>query len=377
MSRRDHRDDYPPGRPAGPRPPPPEHGIKVKRIGSTWWGQRWIRALEAISEGYSGRLARGRVYARTGRVHDLVVAAGKVTASVTGSRPEPYQVTIELDTLSDSAWSQAIQAMAGQARFAADLLAGQMPAELDEAFQAAGTSLFPVEEADLETTCSCPDWANPCKHVAATHYVLGEALDRDPFLLLELRGRTRDRALTELRAARAEDQACGASPEDQARGASPEDQARGASPEGGDEEPAAARPRRRRGGGGPRDLDQGAEVEIARVKLGKLSAAEYDRPRAALPALHLALDAPAAPGALLQQLGKPGSWSIDASPVDLLAPLVRAAAERARELALAEPAPGAPGAVAAEAVSDHGDVPEPSAASAARPARRKRTSTPA
>ena len=306
MSRRDHGDDYPRG---GLKPPPPEHGIKVKRIGSTWWGQRWIQALEAISDGYSGRLARGRVYARTGRVHDLVVAAGKVTARVTGSRPEPYEVTIELDTLSDSAWSEAIQAMAGQARFAADLLAGQMPAELDDAFRAGGTSLFPVEETDLETTCSCPDWANPCKHVAATHYVLGEALDRDPFLLLELRGRLRDQVLSELRAARAER-----------------------------DEDAAARPRRRRADA----PGENAEFEIPRVKLGKLSAAEYDRPRAALPALHLAMGAPAAPGALLRQLGRPGSWSIDASPVDLLAPLVHAAAERARELALAEPAPGAP-----------------------------------
>jgi uncharacterized Zn finger protein len=344
-------DDYPPG----PKRPPPEHGIKVKRIGSTWWGQRWIQALEAISDGYSGRLARGRTYARTGRVHDLVVAAGKVTARVTGSRPKPYQVTIELDSLSDSAWSQAIQAMAGQARFAADLLAGQMPAELDEAFHAGGTSLFPVKEADLETTCSCPDWANPCKHVAATHYVLGEALDRDPFLLLELRGRGKDQVLAELRAARAER-----------------------------DEDTAAKPRRRRAG----EPDKGAEIEIPRVKLGKLSAAEYDRPRAALPALHLALDAPAAPGALLRQLGKPGSWSIDASPVDLLAPLVRAAAERARDLALAEPAPDVSdvpdvsdlpdvpdvhAAEAADVISDASDVPGPPAASTAKPARRKRT----
>jgi uncharacterized Zn finger protein len=344
---RDRRENHPSGHLSGPRRPPPEHGIKVKRIGSTWWGQRWIQALEAMSDGYSGRLARGRVYARTGRVHDLVVAAGKVTARVTGSRPEPYQVTIELDTLSDSDWSEAIQVMAGQARFAADLLAGQMPAELDEAFRAGGTSLFPVEEADLETTCSCPDWANPCKHVAATHYVLGEALDRDPFLLLELRGRPRDQVLAELRAARAEDQA------------------RDAGATGGAEE-AAAKPRRRR-----REPDQGAALEIARVKLGKLSAAEYDRPRAALPALHLALDAPAAPGALLRQLGKPGSWSIDASPVDLLAPLVHAAAERARELALAEPAPDA--AEAAEVISDASDVPEPLTASAGTPAKRKRT----
>jgi uncharacterized Zn finger protein len=308
-------DDYPPG----PKRPPPEHGIKVKKIGSTWWGQRWIQSLEAISDGYSGRLARGRTYARAGRVHDLVVAAGKITARVTGSRPKPYEVTIELATLSDTAWSQAIEAMAGQARFAAELLAGQMPAELDDAFRAGGTSLFPADEADLETTCSCPDWANPCKHVAATHYVLGEALDRDPFLLLELRGRTRDQVLTELRAARVSR-----------------------------DRDAGAKPRRRRAG----EPGKSAEIEIPRVKLARMSAADYDRPRAALPALHLALEAPAAPGALLRQLGTPASWSSEMSPVDLLAPLVRAAAERARELALAEPAPGGPDGDAVADVSD-------------------------
>ncbi len=334
MSRWPHQGDHPPGKPRRP----PEHGIKVKRIGATWWGERWIQSLESMSEGYSGRLARGRVYARAGRVHDLVVAAGKVTARVTGSRAKPYVVTIDLATLSGAAWSEAIQAMAGQARFAADLLAGQMPAELDDAFRAGGTSLFPAEEADLKTSCSCPDWANPCKHVAATHYVLGEALDRDPFLLLELRGRTRDQVLTELRAARA------------SRGSE-----------------AEAKPRRRR-----REPGQGAEVEIPRVKLGRLSAAEYDRPPATLPLLHLGLEAPAASGALLRQLGTPPSWSLDVSPVDLLAPLVRAAAERARELALAEPAPGLPHTADAADAADAG-VTEPPAPSAARPAKRKRT----
>src|SRR5438552_16340429 len=79
-----------------PKRPPPERGIRVKRIGATWWGQRWIEALEKLSWNYSSRLARGRTYARAGRVHDLEVAPGKVTAGVTGSRPTPYKVTVRI-----------------------------------------------------------------------------------------------------------------------------------------------------------------------------------------------------------------------------------------------------------------------------------------
>ena len=83
-----------------------------------------------------------------------------------------------------------------------ELLAGQMPQAIDEVFVEAGVSLFPKQRADLKTRCSCPDWGDPCKHVAATHYVLGEAFDRDPFLLFELRGRTKHEVLSALRSAR-------------------------------------------------------------------------------------------------------------------------------------------------------------------------------
>src|SRR6059036_1628093 len=96
--------------------------------------------------------------------------------------------------------------MANQAVFAAELLAGEMPKEIDQAFRASGRSLFPAKVKDLQTACSCPDWANPCKHVAATHFVLGEAFDRDPFLLFELRGRSKDQVLSALRRARASSQ---------------------------------------------------------------------------------------------------------------------------------------------------------------------------
>ena len=287
--------------------PPPEHGIKLKKAGTTWWGQRWIGALEQVLRGDAGRLARGRTYARAGRTHDLEVKDGAVTAKVTGSRATPYKIRIELAQLSAAAWAKAIAGMAEQAQFAAELLAGQMPQQIDEVFVAAGCSLFPRERADLETSCSCPDWGDPCKHVAATHYVLGEALDRDPFLLFELRGRTKPQVLAALREAR---------------------------------------------GGGDVQAARGAS-EVPGVSLGKLSDQDYDRPRAALPALELTFDEPASHASVLRQLGAPAAWGSDASPAEVFAPMLRAAAEQARRIALGEvePAP-APTDTLQEALSE-------------------------
>jgi uncharacterized Zn finger protein len=106
--------------------------------------------------------------------------------------------------LSNAQWEKVIDVLAEQAIFTAQLLAGEMPAEIEEAFKAAGVSLFPQKGAELMTSCSCPDWANPCKHVAAVHYILGEQFDEDPFLLFRLRGRTQEQILEALRARRAE-----------------------------------------------------------------------------------------------------------------------------------------------------------------------------
>ena len=300
MSRWDRRDRWG-WYEAAPKKPPPKRGVKMKKSGATWWGQRWVEALERMSRGYSNRLARGRTYARAGRTHDLVVKAGKVTAKVTGSGATPYTVTITLSRLSDKVWDQAIAAMARKAQFSAALLAGEMPQEVDAAFQEAGASVFPMKASDLATECSCPDWANPCKHVAATHYVLGEALDRDPFLLFELRGRTRAQVLEALGEART----------------------------GGGDEPPSRRGNRRPG------TDRSEDVPA--VSLGRVRAADYDEPRGPLPALHLSFEAAPIAGGVLRQLGTPPAWGGGQSPLEMLAPMIRAAAETARTLAMAEP----------------------------------------
>lgn len=174
----------------------------VMRFGLTWWGKRWIGALEALGAVYANRLPRGRTYARQGRVEDLTVRPGRVTARVQGSRARPYRVTLTLPVFDDTTWDGVLEALAAELRHTAALLDGRMPDDVDDVLQACGVSLFP-RARELSTSCSCPDAANPCKHVAAVHYTLAQTFDDDPFLLPRLRGRDRDALLAGLRAQRA------------------------------------------------------------------------------------------------------------------------------------------------------------------------------
>lgn len=162
-----------------------------------WWATRWIEAMERLVDGR--RLSRGRNYARRGQVLSIEETRGGIDSRVQGSRPKPYKVTIRVAALSDGQWEKVIDALAEQALFTAQLLAGEMPADIEKAFKAARVSLFPDRLGDLETSCSCPDFANPCKHIAATHYILGERFDEDPFLLFRLRGRSQEEILQSLR----------------------------------------------------------------------------------------------------------------------------------------------------------------------------------
>jgi uncharacterized Zn finger protein len=146
--------------------------------------------LEGLQLG--ARLNRGRRYARGGQVLSITVDKGIVTAKVQGSRPDPYQVEIRVKLLTTMAWSFLAKTLCRQAIFAAKLLAGEMPQDIEKAFKDAGLSLFPEKRGDLETECSCPDWSNPCKHIAAVYYLLGEEFDRNPFLIFKLRGMSRE-----------------------------------------------------------------------------------------------------------------------------------------------------------------------------------------
>jgi len=166
-------------------------GIKAKSqrgaIGETWWSSRFVAVLESFNMG--DRLSRGRSYARTGQVMGLEVRPGLVQAKVQGSRSTPYMVEIRIPVFGEAQWLDIERALAEQALFLAQLLAGEMPREIESAFRAINLSLFPAVARELKTECSCPDWANPCKHIAATYYILAEAFDQDPFLLFQWRGR--------------------------------------------------------------------------------------------------------------------------------------------------------------------------------------------
>ncbi len=187
------------------RPKRVEGGIRAHSakgaIGESWWSKRFIAVLESFP-GLGGRLSRGRNYARAGQVLNLSVEPGAVRSRVQGSRDTPYAVEIRLSTYDSPTWTAIEQAMAAQAVFLARLLAGEMPQQIEEAFTAAGAPLFPTRTEDLTMTCSCPDPTRPCKHIAATFYLLAEAFDKDPFAILHWRGRERDVLLANLRTLR-------------------------------------------------------------------------------------------------------------------------------------------------------------------------------
>ncbi len=177
-----------------------EGGLKARStrgaIGETWWSQRFIAVLESFSLGT--RLTRGRNYARKGQVLALTVAPGVVESTVQGSRETPYSVSIGLPVLGGDAWAAVETAIAAEAVFSARLLAGEMPAALEDVFVSVGAPLFPTKLGQLAMSCSCPDFAVPCKHIAATFYLLAEAFDDDPFQILLWRGRSREALLAHL-----------------------------------------------------------------------------------------------------------------------------------------------------------------------------------
>ncbi len=178
-----------------------EGGLKARStrgaIGESWWSRRFLAVLESFAIG--SRLTRGRAYARKGQVLSLAVAPGEVTASVQGSREAPYEVSIGLERFSAAVWARVEEALASQALYSARLLAGDVPPELEQLFTGLDAPLFPQAIDDLRMGCTCPDHAVPCKHLAATFYLLAEEFDDDPFQILHWRGRSRDDLLSRLR----------------------------------------------------------------------------------------------------------------------------------------------------------------------------------
>ena len=179
------------------RPIPVDDGVTTSKaqgpMAEQWWSKRFVEVLDTY--GLGGRMQRGRRYARTGQLRSFAVAPGELRAEVQGSRRMPYQVIVRAPATSDAQWAQVDAALASRLKFAARLLAGEVPGELEEVFANVGVPLLPKRWSDVAARCTCPDDANPCKHIAATLYVFADKLDSDPWLLLEWRGRTREQIL--------------------------------------------------------------------------------------------------------------------------------------------------------------------------------------
>jgi uncharacterized Zn finger protein len=162
-----------------------------------WWSQRWLDLLDSYR--FKKRLERGRNYARQGNILSIKFEGAQVLARVQGTDPEPYKVFLSLAPFSDEEWGYIIETMSQKAIYAAKLLAGEMPQNIEQVFTANGLPLFPFTLGEVKSKCSCPDKANPCKHVAAVYYQLGDRFSEDPFVLFQLRGRTKEQILTSLR----------------------------------------------------------------------------------------------------------------------------------------------------------------------------------
>jgi uncharacterized Zn finger protein len=176
----------------------------MAKFSRSWWGEKFIDALEQFTD--SGRLGRGRSYARGGKVEHFDIKNGVVLAQVRGSvnpyfgvyKAPLYITTIEFQAISAEKWAAVIARIASKASLISRLLLNEIPDTIEETFAEVGIHLLPHSRQDFQSNCSCPDYSNPCKHIAGVHYLVAAELDRDPFLLFELRGLSRDDLLKEL-----------------------------------------------------------------------------------------------------------------------------------------------------------------------------------
>lgn len=176
----------------------------MAQFSRTWWGKQFIEALEEFSD--PARLGRGRSYASGGKIIDYKIVKNKITATVRGSvnhyygiYKEPrYNTTIEITPISQSNWTKAIKYLSSKASFVSKLLMNEVPDNIEEVFSDLGLHLLPHSQRDFKTNCSCPDWENPCKHIAGVYYLVASQLDNDPFLLFELRGLSKEALQAEL-----------------------------------------------------------------------------------------------------------------------------------------------------------------------------------
>lgn len=192
--------DYYYGHYAKSTPIKTEGGMKVRtkkgEIGNKWWSKKLLSVLSTY--GWNTRLDRGKRYARSGQVLRIHVGNGVVESEVQGSRSTPYKLSIKFPVVVEKEWKDIISTMKERPEFISSLLSGEVPPELEEIFADAKSPLFPSRGSEITMNCNCPDYANPCKHIAAVFFVLADNLDEDPFLLLQLKGKTKEELMKSL-----------------------------------------------------------------------------------------------------------------------------------------------------------------------------------
>lgn len=160
--------------------------LEGRTIAKSWWGNAWCRNLESYAD-FASRIERGRRYVRANCVIDLVIDKGVVTALVQGSHAKPYSVEIDINPLPKKTLKAILENPLSKLSNLEELVSGRFPEEMEELFRAKGKGLFPSPK-EISMSCSCPDWAVMCKHVAAVLYAIGAKFDEDPLLFFKLRG---------------------------------------------------------------------------------------------------------------------------------------------------------------------------------------------
>ncbi|MCE5223023.1 SWIM zinc finger family protein [bacterium] len=182
------------------KPKQVEHGIKAihqkGQFCEEWWGKRWMEIIESYHLGE--RLARGKRYARTGQVIEINFMPGKIKASVQGSQHNPYQVEISVKIWTKKEWDLFFTFIKSDPLLLSQMISGKLTPDLEKKLYSRGINLFPVKYTDFTTDCSCPDWSNPCKHVAAVFFLITEYLDKNPLILFEMRGKDQSEIIENL-----------------------------------------------------------------------------------------------------------------------------------------------------------------------------------
>ena len=155
-----------------------------KTYGNTWWGQQWLKALGNID--YSNRLPRGRTYANKGLARDINIKKNSITAKVQGTRPTPYKVNFTIPTFSANDKAGIMELITANPLHLSKLLNRNLPIDLKTLCDRKDIALFPNSWNDIEGSCSCPDWAVPCKHMASVLYLVANEIDKNPFLVFQL-----------------------------------------------------------------------------------------------------------------------------------------------------------------------------------------------